>query len=80
MTRGRGSKRIAIGMGMLERTPKKKEKKGEEAAAKEVIRANWQRMAATTAWTRSQPRRWYIPTWNLTLWSSRHGPDISAGT
>ena len=48
--------------------------------ATEKTRTDWQRTTATTAWPRSEPCRRDLPTWNLTLWSSRHGPDVSAGT
>ena len=77
--KGREGKRMTttIGMGTSERTSKKK---GEEEAAAEATRADWRRTAATTAWPRSQPRRRDLPTWNITLWSSRHGTDVSAGT
>ena len=71
---------MMIGMGMLERTSKKKEKKGEEEAAAEATGVDQQSTAATTAWLGSQPQQQDLPTWNLTLWSSRHAPNVSAGT
>ena len=52
----------SIGVGTLEITSKKKEKKGGEAT-----RADRKRTAATTAWPGSQPRKRDLPTCNLTL-------------
>ena len=69
-----------IGMGKLEITSKNKDNKGGEAAAAEATRADWRRTAATTEWPGSQPGRWDLLTWNFRLWSSRHWPDVSAGT
>ena len=58
-----------IGMGTLERTSKKKENKGGDAAEAEVTRADQRRTAATTVWPGSQPWRRDNLKWNLTLWS-----------
>ena len=65
-------------MGMLEIVSTSNQNKMEEvaAAAAEATREDRQRTADMTAWPGSQLQRRNHPTWNLTIWSLRHGPDV----